>query len=417
MLANRLKKNSSIGILRHLSQLIIGIFIARELGVDSKGLHFVYTSIAAAIAILGSYGLVNSIVFHSKKGYINIKEMLFYMSLSMLFLLVSLFIFYLFGYSILKGMLFGSAQEQQIITKFFFLYSLSSLLNYFINSFCLAFDKTRLYLFNFAFSSVISLSVVAFGISRYQFDIVDCLIAISLIEVFFGMVSFIFICCFIKLRKNGKKKNLKDVIAYALKGYLGVSGSTVIAHGDTIILSNALEQESLGIYSIAKTLYRLIAIVPQTVNSTIFGVLCEVDIKEAFKIVKRVCLSIMTVFFISMIGAFIVLDELIVMIYGESFSSAFEPSLILMLAGTLMASTAAINPLLLTQNKPFWSSKVTVFSGIVGLLACYILTIYLGLNGAAFSVLISAAITGSMRLFYYKKIQSLNKAQLFYREI
>ena len=96
MLANRLKKNSSIGILRHLSQLIIGIFIARELGVDSKGLHFVYTSIAAAIAIFGSYGLVNSIVFHSKKGYINIKEILFYMSLSILFLLMSLFIFYLF---------------------------------------------------------------------------------------------------------------------------------------------------------------------------------------------------------------------------------------------------------------------------------------------------------------------------------
>ena len=407
-LFDRLKKTASINLLRHLSQLLIGIVIARQLGVEDKGLHFVFTSIAALVAILGSYGLINSIVFHSKKKYIDLTQVFKYVVLSLLILSFTCGLLYLVGNEIIHVMLFGTETANSTVLWLFAAYTLSSLLNYFVNSYCLAFGRMSLYLFGFGFSSLFGLLLITLGASFFSFDIVDCLKVLVFIELVCGFFAFGIIC------KGKNENNIKDpkgfreVFDYALKGYLGVSGSTIISHGDSFVLSNVFSQELLGLYSIAKTLYRLFIIFPQTVNSVIFGVLCELDIAKASKLVKKVSLGMGAVCASIILGSVFFLESLIILIWGESFSDAYRPAFILMFASMFVASTAPINPLLLTQNKPLWSSKITIVSGFVGLIACVFLSIYVGLIGAAISVFISAAITSMMRLFYFKKIQRLN---------
>lgn len=407
-LVNRFKKTGSINILRHLSQLLIGVLIARQLGVEDKGLHFVFTSIAAAIAILGSFGFINSIVFHLKKKYINARKMFSYVMLALLILISNCGLLYYVGAEFLKNMLFDNGILNETVVLLFFLYVVSALLNYFINSFCLAFNKMGLYLFCFAFSSFISLALVWVGSVFYNYDIVDCLTIIVFSEFLCGFISFIIICNSGELDDVKEDKGIKDVSDYALKSYLGVSGSTLISHGDSFILSTVFNQELLGLYSVAKSLYRLVVVIPQTVNSVIFGVLCELELKEASLLVKKVCKGFGVLFSIAIIVGLFILEELIVLVWGERFAVAFHPAIILMFAAALIASTAAINPFLLTQNRPLWSSKITLISGTVGLLSCILFAVYMGLIGAAISVLVSAVITSIMRIFYYKKIQSLD---------
>lgn len=407
-LLNRLKKTASINIVRHISQLLIGIIISRQLGVEDKGLHFVFTSIAAAVAILGSYGLINSIVFHAKKKYIDLAQVYIYVVLSLSILSLTCGLLYIVGHEILHNMLFGSEKVQVTVLWLFAAYIFSSLLNYFVNSFCLAFGRMSLYLFAFGFSSLFGLLLITLGATFFTFDIVDCLKVIVFTELVCGLFAFGIICKSKNENYVKEPKGLPEVLDYALKGYLGVSGSTIISHGDSFVLSNVFSKDLLGLYSIAKTLYRLFAIVPQTVNSAIFGVLCELQFSKASTLVKKVCLGMGAVFtFVILISVF-VLESFIVLIWGESFSDAFLPAFILLFAAMLMASTAPINPLLLTQNKPFWSSKITIVSGFAGLITCVFLSIYFGLIGAAISVFISASITSVMRLFYFKKIQDLN---------
>ena len=106
--------------------------------------------------------------------------------------------------------------------------------------------------------------------------------------------------------------------------------------------------------------------------------------------------------------SFILLDDFIEMVYGYGFVKAYYPSLILMLAASIFGVSSSVNPLLLANNKPFYSSKVTLISSSVSLTLCAMSTLKLGILGASISVLVGAIITFSMRFFYLNLLKKTN---------
>jgi O-antigen/teichoic acid export membrane protein len=405
-LFGRLKQTASINIIRHASQLLLGIIIARNLSVDDKGLHFIFTSLAGAIAILLSFGLINSIVFHAKKNYITAKQVVYLVACSQVILCLALGILLSSNWSGFVDVLFGDRGFSLQLFVLFVIYIVISLGNYFVTSYCLAFGLMAIYFFSFAVSSLISLAAVFIGLLLFNFDIIDSLTSIVLIEGGSGLLAFIFIA-YKTIKGNqdvSEGKNSKDVADYAMKSYLGVSGSTIISQGDGIVLSAVLSHESLGLYSIAKSIYRLFVILPQTTNSVIFGMFCDLSVDKAIPVVKKICFIFFVISTSALVLGYFVLNPLIVFVYGNNYSNAYLPSMILLSGATLMASSSAINPFLLAFNMPLTSSKIVLLSGSVGLLFCVILSIKFGIMGAAISVLISSSITFLMRLVSFNSV-------------
>ncbi len=301
-------------------------------------------------------------------------------------------------------MLFDGIQPSSFIKVLFVLSIFSALINYLVNSFCLAFGEMRIYLITFGISSLINLSIISVGIFYYNFDIYNCLTITVFIELISAICSFIFLSNIKELKGYEATKGFRDVINYASQSYLGVSGSTLISNGDTIVLANILTQESLGIYSIAKTVYRLFSIIPQTINSVIFGILCDLNAKNASVLVNKTCLTLTLLFTSIFIAGVFSLDKLIVFVWGIEFSTAYEPALILLIAATFISATSPMNPYFLTQNKPMISSQITLISGTLGLVGAIMLAPHFGIIGAATSVLIAGMTTCVLRIFNYRKL-------------
>ncbi len=403
VLFSRLKKVGAINLIKHFSQLLLGIILARHLSVEDKGLHFIFTSLAAASAILMSFGLVNSIVYHSKKGFIGVKNSLkiFLIAISLTSVITGIVLYFFSAY--VFNILLGEREATNQFLIMFYLYIVTSLCGYFVITYSLAFTRIKIYFLFSVVTSIVCSLTIYIGLYLYNLDIYQCLFLIVLFEGGASLTAIYLLFRKVDTQQLEVEKGFRDVFKYALRSYLGVSGSTLISHGDTFILSNTLSQESLGLYSIAKIFYRLFAIIPQLSNSVIFGLLCEIKILEAKALVRKVSLVFLCVS-VPVIGlSYFFIDNLIVVIYGHVYSKASVAAFILLTGAALMATSSAINPFLLAFNKPFISSKITLVSGSVGLLFCIFFSFQFGIEGAAMSVLMSSSISCLMRFFSFYK--------------
>ncbi|MGF1765948.1 oligosaccharide flippase family protein [Enterovibrio makurazakiensis] len=405
-LFSRVANTASINIIRHACQLLLGIVIARNLSVEDKGLQYLFTSFSGILAVLLSFGFINSLVYHLKKSLIELRDakkaclIINLATVMLLFLIILIFKSY-FELTLNTEDIFYSE-----IGALFIIYVIASLNNLFLNSCLLAFSYFKIYFFTFAVSAVASLSIIILGIVYYGFDIVDCLIVLTVIE---SLSCTIGVCFFFnELKKNGYEvKNTEDtsITKYALSAYLGVSGSTLTSQGDAMILASLLSHESIGIYSVAKTFYRFYIIIPQTINNALFGYLCENSVPKALKVIKKIIMSFTGVSLVVISVSYLFLKDIIVYLYGEPFSVAFEPAIVLVIAASLIAMSASINPLFLAFNQPLTSSRIVLISGFVALSTCVVLTNNYGVVGSASSVLIAAICTFLLRMFYLVKFK------------
>lgn len=399
-LFNRLKRAASVNLIRYACQLIIGIVIARTLSVEDKGVHFVFTTISAASAILCSFGLANAVVYYLKKAYISSAEARSYILFS------TAVVFFVFA---LVMIVFAGYFEAQLTTEvdsvfimvLFFIYTVFCFLNYFVNSYCLAFNRMSLYLYCFAGSSALSMLLIFFGCYFYHFNLKDCLLIIVLLESISSLLAFVYAFWYLEVpiqpKEGSSGVGLKEIVSYASKNYLGVSGNTITSRGDSFVLSLLLPQDQIGLYSVAKSIYRLLAIVPQTINSVLFGVLCELEKEQSQKLVTDISIKLFFAFSFLLLLSFYWLDGFITLIWGDLYSSIYFEAFVLCVASLLAACSAPINPYFLAAGKPLITSKIVLVSGFIGLAACYQLTAIYGVLGASLSVLISSSITFLLR--------------------
>jgi O-antigen/teichoic acid export membrane protein len=407
-LISRLKSTASINLVRHLCQLLIGISVARLLSVDDKGLHFVFTTFAAAGGILLSFGMANSIVYHVKRELISIKTFYRLTFLTIVMISVICVVAAFFLYPIFSDIFFRGKDHQSYFFSVFILLVVISFNNYLLSSLSLALSLKGLYFFQMVIGSLIFLALLLIGLTFLKFDIYDVIYGFVAIEGIVGVICL----CFVGFKLRDCRKNVGgstkpvEVLKYAGSCYLGVSGSTIAANGDSLIASSMLDSYQMGLYSIAKTFYRLIAIIPQTINSVAFGYFCEKEFNDSVLIVKKICLIFTSLSSIMVICSYFVLEDAIKILYGEKFIGAFMPALILVFSAALMGCTSAIKPFFLAYNRPFTASLVVVISNSIGLILCSYLILYYGLAGAALSSLIVAVLATILRLYFFTRFKS-----------
>jgi O-antigen/teichoic acid export membrane protein len=394
-----LKKVAVINIIRHITQLLIGICIARWLGPSEKGNLFLFTTIAATTSVLLSFGYSNSIIYHCKKKIINFDRALLYLSaVAVGQILILTAIKYFMGESVSKFLFDGNENGGEFVTLLI-VYSVITLINYFVNAYCLAFQYFGLYFISFALSGVVVGGVNFVGLLFWDFGLTEVLLSLIIIEVLTSIYAIFFVSTRQCKITNNKKYSVSN---YALKSYLGVSGSTLSTNGDSFILASVLSSDQIGIYSIAKTFYRLLAILPQTINSFLFGIFCDLDKIKAQKLITKLFYSFSFVSVLVLLSSYYLLEYLILWLYGDAFSVAYQPAMVLIFSACIITLTSSINPFLLAFNRPLATSTVTLCSSSLSLISSVYLTSKYGILGAAYAVLIGAVCTFFMRGYFYK---------------
>lgn len=397
-----LKKVAVINIIRHATQLLIGILIARWLGPSEKGNLFLFTTVSATIAVLLSFGITNSIIYHCKKNILSFSKGLFYLIWLIGFQYLILIIIKYFSGDYISEFLFKDNEHSEMFFNLLIVYCLVTLINYFINAYCLSFQYFGLYFISFAFSSVVVGGMNIIGLLYYDFQLNNVLLIFTLVE----LITSLFVILFILLKYNSSPVNrgsISSVFGFAIKSHLGVSGSTLLTNGDSFILASLLSNEQIGIYSVAKTFYRLLIIFPQTINGILFGIFCDTSKVEARKLLNKLVLLFVISSFVVLLTTFYILDDLIVLVYGNAFQTAYQSAMILICAACLVTISSSVNPYLLAFNKPLATSTITLISASFSLLCSIYLVGIIGILGAALSTLFGALCTFTMRLYFYKK--------------
>jgi len=403
-LFNALKKVASVNVIRHLSQLIYGIIVAQYLGASEKGIIFLFTTVAATVAVLASFGFTNSLVFYCKKNRLSFERAVLYVFC--LLALVSVFlvsVLMLFDLEILNFLFDGVGAGSGILVVFF-IYCNSTLLGYFLNSYCLAFRYTLIYFFSFAVSSVTATTISFIGILYWGFTLLDTLFIFVATELIFFMLTLLWL----KVSSNSqniiiRQASTSEVVGYGLKSYLGVSGSTISANGDSFILAAYLSSEQIGIYSVAKTFYRLLVIVPQTVNGVLFGMFCDLTEVRARLLVKKLFGLYVVFTCLGMSLLAYLLDDVILFMFGDAFESAYFPTMILSISACMMTISSSINPFFLAFNMPMASSIITLISSFISLSSSFYLIENFGVIGAALSMSLGVISIFIMRLYFYNR--------------
>lgn len=408
-LKSRLKSTSLVNVVRHFSQLMLGILVARYLSVDDKGLQFIFTSLSSAAAILLSFGLTNSIVFHVKKRSIDFSQVLQYLLLAQIVIGAICILLAFTLWPFFENAIFGERPVTLVMSTVFYLLVCVSLNNYLVSTLCLTFSLFYLYAYFFAFSSLVLLVVVYVGLIFWSFNIYDVLTIILVVEGCAGLMALMYLWMRRDIFRAIESERVahSSIIRYARNCYLGVSSNTIASHGDTLIVSSLLDQYALGLYSVSKTFYRLFAVIPQLVNGVIFGLFCESLLSDAFKIVKKIVRYLIALSVFVGVASFFCLEYLIQFIYGKEFLEAYAASLLLIFSASILACSSPINPLLLAFDRPLDSSTIMLVSGSIGLCCSLYFTMQYGLIGTAVAVLVTAVITSILRLYFAARLSKL----------
>lgn len=407
-LLSRLKSTAFANFIRHFSQLMIGILVARYLMVEDKGFQFIFTSLASMLAILCSFGLANAIIFFAKKKLINFFKVIKFLTIAYLSIgIACIIIFFLVG-GFLFDIIFEDREISLSIKFLFILLIFVSFTNYFINTLSLAFSLLNLYFLSFGLSSTFLLIWIFIGLEFFAFDIFNIIETIVYFELVIACLSLSYIFknrIILGLNSESKTKD-NEIFRYAGSCYLGVSGSNLSSNGDAFIVSTFLDQVALGLYSIAKTFYRLFALAPQLLNNVLFGYLSEQNINNAIMTVKKIIYIFIFVSIVILSISFFYLENFITLVFGINFQGAYLPSMIMLISAAILGMSSPINPLLLAFNKPLQSSYVVLIAGTAGIISSIFLTSSIGLIGTALATIISASLTSMLRLVFLDRLNN-----------
>tara|TARA_B110001450_G_scaffold241001_1_gene250150 strand:- start:290 stop:1054 length:765 start_codon:yes stop_codon:yes gene_type:complete len=197
---------------------------------------------------------------------------------------------------------------------------------------------------------------------------------------------------------------LKTIYSYAFKGYIAGLSSIIMGRIENLVIPLLSNVYLLGIYSISKTFYNIVITIPTAFSGYIFGVFC--DNERSLNI--QICLKTMGVILILsltfLVFSFYFVDNFLILVFGNDFSSAIAPAKILMISATVFGVSMPINSLLFAIGKPSISSMI----GVVGITSIIIMMFLLipkySLIGAAYSSLFGSAVITTLRCYFLIKL-------------
>lgn len=388
-------------ILRLVSGLIVGIWVARYLGPNNLG---IISYIGAIVAIFGSFSklgldgiLIRQLVLHGSNKYIYLGtgfwlKFLGALLATFLILMLSLFLdvdsstkFYIFIICI--GLLF---QPLEVISFLFQAQANSKVIS--IGKFC----------------QLVLLSLFRLGLVFWEADLLWFVVAVLLDQVIMGLA-------FVIIYKARGFKNYYGFFDMTIARRLLTDSWPMIFTSfvimiymriDQVMIQKMLGNEEVGIYSAALRLSEVWYFFPIIIVNSIYPALINAkSVNEDLYLLRLQRLYTFLIWMAIFVGVIVSFfsEPVINFLYGLEFKSAADVLIVHIWTGVFVFFGCAKGKWILTENIAKISLYCTGVGAVVNIIVNFILIPYMGVVGAAIATLIAQAVSALfVPLFFVK---------------
>jgi O-antigen/teichoic acid export membrane protein len=389
----------------YLINFLISIIVARELGVNGKGLAVIFVSIVNTIGIIFLLGLPTSVAYFIQKKKISLDEV---RNSSFLFsALIFLICFFLINFfDLFKFFSLDFFYFEKII---FCLCVFLFINNYLFTNIILTLGDSKIYSFLIFIKSILFLLLILFLINKLKYGFLGYFYAYFISE----LICFIFIIFYLNFKIKIKKFNYplmkKDktvkVLLYGVKNFpnsLVALYSNYIINYIILLLFNT---ESVGIFSIAIAFHNAICSIPRAINVLLLGQMSKLKNLNSNILLLMILRFSNTMVLVIMVLGIIMTEYLIIYFYGSAFYSSILLTQIMICCSFLTCNIMIIQSKLLSQNQPLKVSIINFTTMIMSFCFLFIFYKILGLIAAPISFCISRAITYTYLVMYMRNIK------------
>ena len=382
--------------------IVAGIFIARYLGAEGKGVLALALLIATILKLAGGIGIEYANVYYTSKKRTMVDR--------------------IFTNSILVWIL-ASVILTVIVLLFKDFILITFLPNYDPHIFNLTLAIFPFFLWwSFALAIFQGLenfrefNILKLAVPFVKFVGVISFVVILKMNITGGAFSLVFsyaipaLLSVILLRKHTKlhltldKKLLRSSISYGLKGQVGLFFQFFNYRLGIFLVNLFLDLKAVGYYSISIAISELLWYIPNSIALTLFPTTSAKDAKSAVLFTCKVCRKSIAVMLITTVAVGILGKVLIPYLYGKTFEAAVNPLLILLPGVVAYGLVKILIGYLQGQGKPQYGSFVTVISLTLTVIFDFLLIPKLGIAGAALATTIAYGVSFALTSFIFTKI-------------
>lgn len=397
-------------VMRMISAIFVGIYVARYLGPEQFGILSYTLAIVAVFMAVSRLGMDNVLVRDVAK---NPDQVRVYMGTAFWLMLVTAVV----NLIVLSGVIYFI--ENDLKTKIYiWIVSIGLLFQAFLvidygfqgqvkakNS---AIAKSSALFFG-------SLVKIIFVLNDASFEWI--VIAYMLDFVFIAMILF-----FVHERQRQKrffasfrveliKPLLKSALPIALLALLGM----LLMKFDQIYIQYKLGSESVGIYVASIKLYEAWIMIPQIIMLSLIPALADMKSKSQKLYEKRLIFTLRVIVvlnvFVSLL-VFLIANFLIELLYGPSFSSSAPILQIVIWASIFMGLGSLIFRVLVNEGQELKIVKIMLITLIVNIVLNLVLVDFFGITGSAYSMLISLFIGYFLYVFVDSDLKMIKGVML-----
>lgn len=202
--------------------------------------------------------------------------------------------------------------------------------------------------------------------------------------------------------------------AYGIKGWFGQLSVNANTRIDQLILGGIASAEALGNYSIAVMLSELLWLVPMALGQVIYNRIAESKDQTAnIELVKKTHRIVWSFLFVCTLIALLAGPYVIPFVYGNDFSGAILPFLVLLPGTLLMVSARLLDKLFTASGYISVTNKVQIISSIISIILYIILIPRMGILGAAIGASVGYSIGALLFWYFYKKMFGASVSEIF----
>lgn len=394
-------------VVAKIFEIISGIIVARNLGVDGKGVFAACFVIPSIISTFGHLGLPVSNIYYI--GQRCNRETI--LSNSIVFFILASFLYMLGGILILpllKKSYFSGINSEVVI---YITLSLIPLLlaKHFYSDFLRALEKYKEFNVSSILQTSTRLTLIIVFASLKILTVETAITAVFIASIVSNIYGFVNVYKSIKLKKLIFDFNqFKQNFVYGAKEYVGNVFATLNVRIDLFIFASFMDRTSIGLYSLSETFVGLFLFIPNSISVVLLPKISKEKDNKQYTyrlLLKSVLYNIATLLACWIV--FIAIGKYVIQLtYGEQFANSYKLSVIMLVGAIFLSISMVINKFFSGIGRPEIKSIIRGINlPMKALFLVYLIRAY-GLFGAAWAFTINTFCLLSLSIFYFYRLKN-----------
>lgn len=377
-------------------KLLVGVFVAIQYGADGRGFVAAFIIVPELIAFGGGLSVKEGTLYYLAKRAITSAT---YRKIVLLLLFFQLPIMILAGFFMFQFVNI----EQTLVNITLFLLLIPMLLFQEFTRFSLrGLDSVKYYNISVLLETIVyaSLSMVIVFYESNLFYVILCQVIGCVASIVYSSVKIIEI---IERYRGQDVQQIKHIYRYGLHVHLFNGLNTLQAKFSSLFIALYLSLEELGIFTIALTFSMVLQMSIQgPVSTVILPKLARLNKPTRVKFTSRVTRLVSLIGLLYVAGLACFGKVILINVFGQEFSAAYIPMLILAVAMACKTPLVTINSYFKAAGLPKILGKTALITAPVQVILAILLIPRYGINGAAFATLAANILFSLLMLFNYR---------------